>query len=129
MTEDEPAIERIREGFAPPELSASEAAHFDAVLDTRRHGGLPFWIGPALVAAAALVFVAWPAPVPEGAPAPMAAAVPADTLEDALTDSSDYWAVDDEGEDPDDDLFPHEFLALAEVLAPLDEDDPLEVLR
>ena len=130
--QDRRAVERMREGFAPPELTPTDVARFDAALDARRHRG-SFWLGPVLVAAAALLFALWPAEVTE--PAPLVAvagdagvAVAAEAIDDALTDDGDYWA-DEDDEDDEDDALPDEYLALAEVLAPLDEDDPLEMLR
>ena len=144
MSDDEAgALEKMRAGFAPPELSAAESAAFDAALDARIARRASRWAIPAalVVAAAsvAMVFL-WPSSPP--APAPTAARVAdagvmvsEEAIDDALTDGPDYWAWDDDGDgggvgdDPAEDVLPDDYLALAEVLTPHDEDDPLEVFR
>ncbi len=129
MSDDERAMERIREAFAAPEMSGAEVARFDAALE-RRLGPAPVrWWGPAAVVCAALMLLLWPAG--ELAAPPRPAELEAGAVDEALWADDGLWALTDEdlgldGAPPD---LPDEYLALAEVLTPLDEDDPLEVFR
>ncbi len=140
--DDERALSKIREGFTAPELSAAESAAFDARLDERIGQRANRWAIPAGLAVAATsvaMVLLWPAQQPAPTLPPTAArvvdagvTVAEQTIDDALTDEPDYWAWDvddDPGEDGVTNALPDDYLALAEVLTPLDEDDPLEVFR
>ena len=139
MNDEEQWVEDVRRGYSPPELSPAEAAAFDAGLEARLGPRRPLWLlAPALaVAVAAVLFLAWPrgeAPAPTPPPV---ALVSVDAFVDALDPhealGDEAWAdleVDVEDDEALEDVsLPDEYLALAEVLAPLEDEDPLEVFR